>query len=139
MVITHSRAAERARARLPTRAHASCRVTVSSLSVVRTKVFAYTSGLSLASGSAAAGIIAMTNKAAAPTLADSQQRQVDDINLATHNNLAMAYSKIDNHEKAIHFASKVSRPCIRTAPPSSSCRMTSSPCDCSRRLLLTRS
>ena len=79
---------------------------------VRTKVFAYTSGLSLASGSAAAGLLAMTKSTAAPALADGQQRAIDELNLSTNTNLAMAYLKTDNPDKAIYFANKVSQPVI---------------------------
>ena len=80
------------------------------LLAVRTKVFAYTAGLSLASGSAAAGIMAVTKAGSShvPALADGQQAALDALNLTTNTNLAMAYLRVGRPDKAVYFASKVS-------------------------------
>ena len=81
-------------------------------------MFAYTSGLSLSSGSAAAGIMAMTGKAAVgPSLADGQQSAIDELTLTTNSNLAMAYLKLNNADKAIYFANKVSHPTNQLISP----------------------
>ena len=71
-------------------------------------MFAYTSGLSLASGSAAAGIVAMAKSSAAPVLADAEAALVSELSLSTNTNLAMAYLKVGQPDKAVYFATKVS-------------------------------
>ena len=71
-------------------------------------MFAYTSGLSLASGSQAASIVAMAKSSAAPVLADAEAALVSELALSTNTNLAMAYLKVQQPDKAVYFANKVS-------------------------------
>ena len=75
-------------------------------------MFAYTAGLSLSSGSPVAGILEMA-KSAAPSVDDGQKSALDELNLSTNTNLAMAYIKVNNADKAVYFANKVSpRPAV---------------------------
>ena len=75
------------------------------------RIFAYVQGLRLSSNSPAAAMMALSGRAgsAEADVTAEQKAQIDDLLLSTNTNLALCYSKLAQHDRVIHFATKVTQ------------------------------